>query len=139
MWCRDRNPVGDGKKEEDGEEGHKVMMQQRKVVHGGCCNFKGDKSPSLQEFIDELDKNLQMSQLSVKKVKEGYIYKRKEGKKGEIKLKLMPNKEDKNKHDGKEDKKDKEDPKGNLRMVERRDEDQGTKEAATSPLPDRLF
>lgn len=111
---------GDGEKgaEETAGEGRKLKEKSLRGVRGSR-SLKGAKSPNSQEFIDELDKTLQLARLPVKQVKEGIVYKRKDGKKGEGKLKLVPSKEHESKKGDK--KEDKEDPKSDLK------EDHGTR------------
>lgn len=60
------------------------------------------KSVNSQKFIDELDATLQASGMPLKSVKEGFVYKQKDGKKKTDKVKMVPKKKDK------EDKKHKE-------------------------------
>eukprot|EP00980_Cylindrotheca_fusiformis_P006041 scaffold1301_cov128-Cylindrotheca_fusiformis.AAC.4 len=109
--------------EDDEDQQKKKQTEDRKLKRGGgrvrgvrgssststtsttTRYLKGDKSPNAQEFIDELDEKLQQSQLPMKKVKEGFVYKKKkskDAKKGEEdkvigKMKLVPKQDPKKK------------------------------------------
>jgi hypothetical protein len=90
------------------EEVSSKHRQYRTRGAKGSRRIKGDKSPNPQEFIDELDRNLQSLSLPLKKVKEGFIYKQdksKDSKKGDSKVKLIPKAVEykKDKDDGKKD------------------------------------